>query len=544
MFISVAENRFRPRIVVICTHLRRDRSKRRSRDPLQPITGLHIASFIDPDQYEVVLYHENWHGPFDTSRCPSCALVFLTGLHADFDRMRQLSYHFRRQGAVVVAGGNFCTLFPDFAAQFFDCVCVGGVESIRTLLQDYEAGQVQRIYRSSQAITPVHEVPYELLDGNDLNLPFHLLEASRGCSFRCKFCVIPAEQAHHAPYSLDSLQFSLDRALSSAPWTSLRRWYPIVWLMDNNASDSAEHLMQVSDLMGRDKCVRAWGALVTQNILKDRKLLATLRARKCRMLFAGLESLDIEFLRRSNKKQNLANVGSVISDMLYAESIGITLAYGFLFDPRYSTVEDIRAQLGAIARSRGTPLPAFCSALIPLPGTATFWESVDKGELRPNIRLRDMDGECIVFSNARDDDRSLTELSRMLHAAPGRLFNRRSIAVTTLHRLRNIGFGSFLNWIAALGSIARYLGYANSYQHADSRSYIAGRDRLDPQYSEYPVGISAADRIRYFDPVMVTDDNGAVEGWIRAARPEQTGQENRHFRPRVAVTNVTARMTE
>jgi hopanoid C-2 methylase len=51
---------------------------------------------------------------------------YLTGLQPDFDRMRQLSYFFRRAGAKVVAGGSICTIFPEFSAQFFDAVCSGG----------------------------------------------------------------------------------------------------------------------------------------------------------------------------------------------------------------------------------------------------------------------------------------------------------------------------------------------------------------------------------------------------------------------------------
>jgi hypothetical protein len=37
--------------------------------------------------------------------------------------MRQLAYFFRRTGAKVVAGGSVCTMFPEFAAQYFDAVC-------------------------------------------------------------------------------------------------------------------------------------------------------------------------------------------------------------------------------------------------------------------------------------------------------------------------------------------------------------------------------------------------------------------------------------
>src|SRR6185437_1665705 len=92
--------------LVVCTHLRPGRDKRRSRYFMQPISGLHVASLIDPARFDVRLYHEDWHGPFDPSNCAGHHLVFLTGLQPDFDRMRQLAYFFRRSGATVVAGGS------------------------------------------------------------------------------------------------------------------------------------------------------------------------------------------------------------------------------------------------------------------------------------------------------------------------------------------------------------------------------------------------------------------------------------------------------
>ena len=45
------------RALVICTHLRPGRVKRRSSYVMQPISGLHVASLID----HVRLYHEDCH---------------------------------------------------------------------------------------------------------------------------------------------------------------------------------------------------------------------------------------------------------------------------------------------------------------------------------------------------------------------------------------------------------------------------------------------------------------------------------------------------
>ena len=98
---SLSTSTKKRRALVICTHMRPGRVKRRSSYVMQPISGLHVASLIDPQRFDVRLYHEDWHGPFNPFQAEKYDLVFLTGLQPDFDRMRQLSYFFRRAGAVT-----------------------------------------------------------------------------------------------------------------------------------------------------------------------------------------------------------------------------------------------------------------------------------------------------------------------------------------------------------------------------------------------------------------------------------------------------------
>ena len=211
------------RALVVCTHLRPGRVKRRSSYVMQPITGLHIASLIDRKHYDVSLYHEDWHGPFNPEPMTRYDLVFLTGLQPDFDRMRQLAYFFRRAGAKVVAGGSICTMFPEFATQFFDAVCAGGVDSVPKVVADFERDALQPIYRSPAVQISSYAVDYSILAQNGISPSVHLLELSRGCSFRCSFCVMPQEVGGHATYDISTLSDAIDNALATSPFFSFRR---------------------------------------------------------------------------------------------------------------------------------------------------------------------------------------------------------------------------------------------------------------------------------------------------------------------------------
>ena len=83
---------------------------------------------------------------------------------------------FATTGAKVVAGGSICTTFPEFAAQFFDAVCAGGVDSVRQVIADFERSELQPIYRSPTMHISSYAVDYSLLAKSGISPSVHLLE--------------------------------------------------------------------------------------------------------------------------------------------------------------------------------------------------------------------------------------------------------------------------------------------------------------------------------------------------------------------------------
>ena len=480
---------------------------------MQPISGLHVASLIDPRHFDVRLHHEDWHGPFDPAHGAGYDLVFLSGLQPDFDRMRQLSYFFRRRGAVVVAGGSICTSFPEFAARFFDVVCAGGVDSVREVVADYLRGSLKPIYRSPIARISPYAIDHGLFARNGINPLLHLMESSRGCSFRCRFCVIPSEVGGHARYDLTTLAAEIDNAIASSPRWSFRRWYPMINFLDNNFSDDRAHMLAVAELLGAHPKVRGWSALVTQNVLHDRELIRTLARLKCLVLFAGLESLDHDMLRRFNKTQNMSRRFSVIDDIAYAESQGVAICYGYLFDSCHQTAAEMERQILAIARNPLMPMPVYMSVVAPLAGTASFWDDLRHGHLAPNLRLRDLDGETICHSNLADRPEAIVAFIERMFRRPWTVVPRWSVLVKTLRRvLRARSLNPIRWWVIASANFHCFIW--SSETPSQARTYVAGDPTLDPQYFERPPDLSEADRIRYFDPVQLTDASGQAAEWL------------------------------
>jgi radical SAM superfamily enzyme YgiQ (UPF0313 family) len=500
--------------LVVCAHLRPGRDKRRTTYLMQPISGLHVASLIDQTVFDVRLHHEDWHGPLEVVDCKSYDLVFLSGLQVDFDRLRQLSFYFRRSGAVVVAGGSICTTFPEFASQFFDAVCAGGVDSVPAVVADFLKGSLKSIYRSPIAIISSYAIDYSLFTRSGISPVVHLIEATRGCSFKCSFCVIPSEVGTHASYNFDQLTKTIDNAISTSPRLSFRRLYPIFMLLDNNFSDNREHMLRVCAYLKSNPRVRGWVALVTQNVLHDRELIRHLAASKCLGLFIGLESFDADMLRRYRKTQNLSKRHNVIDDIAYSESQGVTITYGYLFDPRHQKASDMESQIRTIAENPLIPMPIYMSVVAPLAGTESFWDDLDSGRLAPNLRLRDLDGETIAYSQLADPADAIVTFVEKIFRRPWTVVGRVGILLKTLRRLVRSGTPNPIRWyFMAVGTLHCFIWSRGTPSR--QRSYLAGSDTLDPQYFERPEDLSDQDRDTYFDPIYLTDAAGGPSDWLK-----------------------------
>jgi len=507
-------NTSKPKALVVCAHLRPGRDKRRSNYLMQPISGLHVASLVDQAVFDVCLHHEDWHGPLEVADCKGYDLVFLSGLQVDFDRLRQLSFYCRRSGATVVAGGSICTSFPEFASQFFDAVCAGGVDCVPAVVADFLAGSLKRIYRSPIARISSYALDYSILTKSRISPVVHLMEATRGCSFKCSFCVIPSEVGGHASYDFDQLKRTIDNAILSSPRLSFRRLYPIVMLLDNNFSDDRAHMLRVCEYLRSNRRVRGWVALVTQNVLHDRELIRHLAASKCLGLFVGLESFDPDLLRRYRKTQNLSKRHNVIDDIVYSESQGITITYGYLFDPRYQKASDMERQIRAIAENPLIPMPIYISVVAPLAGTETFWNDLDSGRLAPHLRLRDLDGETIAYSQLADRPDALVSFVERIFRRPWTVVGRTGVLLKTVRRLARSGTLNPIRWyFMAVGTLHCFIWSRGT--PSQPRSYLAGSDTLDPQYFERPGDLSERDRATYFDPIYLTDETGGPADWLK-----------------------------
>src|SRR5882724_1655785 len=115
----------------------------RNRLAMQPGIGPLIAGLL-PREVEIDVINETWRGP-DWAR--DYDLLFLSCLHSDFDRARQISHYWRRRGAKTVLGGNFASMYPELCRPYFDAVALGDPESlVAQIYADFCRGELDPVY--------------------------------------------------------------------------------------------------------------------------------------------------------------------------------------------------------------------------------------------------------------------------------------------------------------------------------------------------------------------------------------------------------------
>ena len=96
------------RVGIVSVFVDYHRRGRKNPHSPQPQIGPLLAGLL-PRDIEIAVVNEtsqdlDWKRDYD--------LLFISSLHSDMDRARQISHYWRRRGAKTVIGGSFASSFP------------------------------------------------------------------------------------------------------------------------------------------------------------------------------------------------------------------------------------------------------------------------------------------------------------------------------------------------------------------------------------------------------------------------------------------------
>jgi radical SAM superfamily enzyme YgiQ (UPF0313 family) len=294
-------------------------------------------------------------------------LVGITVLSKTVPRAYEIADGYRKKGIAVVLGGIHPTSLPDEAKEHADSVVVGEAEEVWPhLIEDMRRGDLKPFYRQ-KGYTELSKIPIPRRDILPKRgyLPLDVVQAARGCPFRCEFCTV--QKFFGQAYRFRPVSDVVEEV----------RRLPHRWMMFNddniigNPSYSKELLKALIPLK------KKWFGQVSLSGLKKVENIELLAKSGCNSLFIGFESLSKKNLMISQKFQNDPSEYREIIESLHRYGIAICGAFVFGFDEDDPSVFE-----ETVSFSIQTKLfSAIFMILTPYPETAFYHRVKNEGRL-------------------------------------------------------------------------------------------------------------------------------------------------------------------
>lgn len=333
---------------------------------MEPLAPAVLAS-LTPGDVEVRFYDDRQEGiPYDEPT----DLVALSVETYTAMRCYQIASEYRRRGVPVVMGGFHATLCPEEVSRFAEAIVVGEAEAIwGELLDDFRHGKLKRSYRSATRpdLRPTF-TDRSIFEGKSY-LPVRLLEAGRGCHFRCDFCAI------QTAFNGTQVRRPVDRIVEEIERYRTRKNF--YFFVDDNITSNMEQAKELYRALIPLKI--RWVSQASINAAHDEEFLDLISRSGCQGLLIGFESLDKATLKDMNKAFNMVG-GGYEKALQNLDRYRIRLYTTFVFGYDHDTPETFRRAVDFALRHRFY-IAAF-NHLTPFPGTPLYKRMEEKGQLR------------------------------------------------------------------------------------------------------------------------------------------------------------------
>ena len=369
-----------------------------------PLLGpIYLGTILKNAGHDVVIFNENMKD-IDYDRIKDSDVVGISIMTSTAPRGYEISQKVRELNprARVLIGGSHATFLPEEAAEYADNVVTGEAESVIIDLVEH---------RSSEKI--IAGKPVENLD----ELPFpdfsliHGLEkrkvtpvsTSRGCPFDCTFCSVTAMFGRKYRYrSTDSVIKELSRMKHRK-----------IFFYDDNFDANKSRTSELLHKMIRHKITPPWIAQTRASVTRDEEFVKLMSKSNCWQLCIGFESLNLDSLKKYNKKQTPDDVKNCIR-VLHKYKIRV---HGMFISDGYT---DIYNKIGVDSLQ-------LC-VLVPLIGSKLYTAIKGSGRLITDRFPNDwklFDGGHVVHW---PDSLSPAEMQRQTIKALGAYYSRANVA--------------------------------------------------------------------------------------------------------------------
>lgn len=368
-------------------------------DFVPPITGIHLAA-ITPLHIEVRVTHQQVEAVnFDTDAA-LIAISFFSGFATEAYRLASI---FREKGKTVVAGGPHVTYCQEEALQYFDAIVEGEAEDVwAQLLEDFESGHLQQRYKGTPADMQGLPTPrYDLL--KDRFFVPRVIQATRGCPFRCSFCSVPTLNPGFRLRPVNDV-------IRDIEYNDFKYWWQrkIVWFWDDNLTINRKYIRELLTAMIPHK--KWWLTQASMDIAKDEALLDLMKASGCIGVFLGIETFGKESLIDANKRQNKIAQYKKAVDALHKR--GICVMAGFISGFDHDSPEAILEMADRLLEI-GVDVP-FLSILTPFKGTPLYQQLSQQDRILEDRGWEYYNGYNVAFEPNSMSPEKLLDCHRIL----------------------------------------------------------------------------------------------------------------------------------
>jgi radical SAM superfamily enzyme YgiQ (UPF0313 family) len=285
-------------------------------------------------------------------------------------RAYQIASEYRSRHVPVVMGGFHAMLMPDEVAQYADAVVTGEAEELwPKVIDDARHGRLQKLYKQAGRPSLENLRPDRKIFRGKRYLPIGLVEAGRGCHFKCDFCAV------QTVFNATQTRRPIDRILSEIE--SIKHDRKLFFFVDDNITSNLEKAKEFFRAL-IPLNIR-WVSQTSINAAHDEEFLELLVLSGCKGVLIGFESLNPANLKEMNKTFNTMRGGyeRALSN-LRRHHIRVygTFIFGYDGDTPDSFAESVE-----FAQRNQMYIAAF-NHLTPFPGTPLYSRLKSQNRLR------------------------------------------------------------------------------------------------------------------------------------------------------------------
>jgi radical SAM superfamily enzyme YgiQ (UPF0313 family) len=277
-------------------------------------------------------------------------------------RAYQIASEYRRRGVPVVMGGFHATLCPDEVAEHADAVVIGEAEQTwPEVIDDARHGTLRKFYRATGRPGLAGLRPDRSIYRNKRYLPVGLVEAGRGCHFKCEFCAVTTV------FEASQTRRPTDEIIDEIRRVQREFGRKLFFFVDDNITSNLEEakaFFRALIPLG----IR-WVSQSSINAAHDKEFLDLLHRSGCMGVLIGFESVDERNLAAMNKRFNTMRGGfeQALSNLRkYGIRVYGTFIFGYDGDTPDTFDRTVR-----FAKEHALYIAAF-NHLTPFPGTPLY----------------------------------------------------------------------------------------------------------------------------------------------------------------------------